>query len=384
MTLKKKNNLYYAIFQVDGKKRWIKTGQTSRRAAEKIEKRLAAELEKERNSKQLASCLIDLAKQIAYQEIDKIQSRGVLAALDWQIQRQAMEVIEELFPAPAITCDELWQKYLDTKPQIKANTLRDKEIRFNKFSLWWAGRDIREVNELGCRQFLKSLKTSKSGTINTYITNLSSTWSAWPDIPNPWGKHLRLKDNSESKSAFSIDQINAILKYCREHNLRDWEIAVTTAFYTGLRMIDVSHLEKSELDGQYLDLCPEKTSRTRRKVRIQLKPELNTLLHSLSDNNQRNKYLLPRMAKTYDTYRRKLLQDFRDILTGSEIIGQEYGFHSLRHTFVTQAKEAGMKNKDIQAITGQADDKTMEIYYHGRKNVDLTLYPDSIPILKIS
>ena len=71
-----------------------------------------------------------------------------------------------------------------------------------------------------------------------------------------------------------------------------------------------------------------------------------------------------------------MTREFRWILDATGIYAPGYGFHSLRHTFVTEALNAGIAVKDVQAVVGhEAVELTEGRYYHGNRSADLSAYP---------
>ena len=94
------------------------------------------------------------------------------------------------------------EKYQRSAPELKESTLRTKQQRFNRFSVWAGDRDMRELSELTCRSFLDSLNVTAQ-TRNNYISELSSVWKASPELDNPWTENLREKAHTVHKKAFT-------------------------------------------------------------------------------------------------------------------------------------------------------------------------------------
>lgn len=372
--IKKKGDTYYARFVMAGRELWFTTNQTSERQAARIAARYKSQFDKERTARSLTNSIILLAKQLATREITKAECRSILASHEQEILKESLEFIDSVFPSPPIYAADIWRKYLASSPDNKPSTLKDKEIRFNKFAAWAGDMDMGRLSFVDCKRFLKQLGV-KNQTVNSYVAYFSSIWKKSPELPNPWTAELRLKATPEHKKPFTRDQVRLIVKYCSDHQLFFWEFATQLAYYTGLRLKDVIYFSRDKItaDG-FIDLIPEKTSARGKRIRIKIRPTLQKLIDALP---RRGKYFFPEMVERYEKSRVNSSYDFQAILKALKLNGSGYGFHSLRHTFVTEAKNAGVNTRDIQAVVGhEAIEITEGVYYHGEQNADLSAYPE--------
>lgn len=374
--LKKRGKKYYAVFSFDRREKWINTEKTDRKEALKVHARLESLFERERITRTLTGALLNCVKSLARQEITADAAKNVLASLETEAYAQALAVVEEILPSPGIAAQDVWDKYLQTAPELKASTRTTKKQRFRKFSEWYQDRDVRKITEDDCRKFLASLDTAKSQTVNNYISDLSSVWKASPHLRNPWGEHLRKRSNVEHKLPFRREEINTVIKYCEEHRLAFWRVAVILGYYTGMRLKDVVHFSRFDIrDDGYISIVPEKTERTQKRVSIPVFPQLQAELDNLVPESGTG-YYFPDEVKKYAKNRAYTSKEFQMILHGASVYRRGLGFHSLRHTFVTLAKDAGIEIADIQAAVGHSSVAITEgIYYHGIRNADLTGFP---------
>ena len=369
----KRGKLYFWRGRYGNRETWICTHKTTEREAIKAAQRIQSMFDRERESRKLASGLLDLAKQLANKALTIDECKPALQLLEMAAMREALKVIDELIPAPALLAADLWEKYQRTAPNLKESTLRTKQQRFSRFAVWSGDRDMRELSELTCRSFLDSLNVTAQ-TRNNYISELSSVWEASPELNNPWTENLREKARNEHKKPFTRDQVRQLLAYCLENGERFWHSAVLISYYTGLRLKDVVMLKRSQVteDG-YLDLIPEKTSRNQKHVRIPINSQLREELQSITSIGT---HFFPEQVRLYNIDRSKITNQFRAILEKTNLYAPGYGFHSLRHTFVTEALGAGIDIKQVQAAVGhEAVEITEGTYYHGEKNADLSSYP---------
>lgn len=372
--LVKRGKIYYCRLQYGGRETWISTHQTSERAARKAMERIEAPFLRERETHHLTNHLLDVVKQLAARQLSMEECRGPLAAIESLARKEALRVIDGLLPAPALTAPAVWKSYMETGPDLKPSTLETKRQRFEKFIEWAGDRDVSHIGEGDCRAFFRFLGPIKSHTHNNYLSDLSSVWKALPSLENPWGEHLRRRLEVDSKQPFTIDQVRQLLTYCRENGERFWHSAVLISYYTGLRLKDVVMLKRSQVteDG-YLDLIPEKTSRNQKHVRIPINSQLREELQSITSIGT---HFFPEQVRLYNIDRSKITNQFRAILEKTNLYAPGYGFHSLRHTFVTEALGAGIDIKQVQAAVGhEAVEITEGTYYHGEKNADLSSYP---------
>lgn len=369
----KRGKLYYWRGRSGNRETWICTHKTTEHEAIKAAQRIQAMFDRERESRKLASGLLDLAKQLANKTLTIDECKPALQMLEMVAMREALKVLDGLIPAPALLASDLWEKYQRSAPELKPSTLQTKKQRFSRFAEWAGDRDMRELSELTCRSFLDSLNVAAQ-TRNNYISELSSVWKASPELDNPWTENLREKARNEHKKPFTRDQVRHLLEYCRENGERFWHSAVLISYYTGLRLKDVVMLKRSQVteDG-YLDLIPEKTSRNQKHVRIPVNSQLRDELQSVTSIGT---LFFPEQVRLYNIDRSKITNQFRGILEKTNLYAPGYGFHSLRHTFVTEALGAGIDIKQVQAAVGhEAVEITEGTYYHGEKHADLSSYP---------
>lgn len=373
--LVKRGKIYYCRLQHGGRETWVSTHQTAERPARKAADRIESLFLREKATKQLTGQLLEVVKQLASGQLSVAECAGPLAAIEAVARQEALKVVDDLIPAPPLSASELWERYLETKPELKPSTLETKLQRFRKFMEWAGDRDMSSLSETDCRAFLRSLGDIKSHTHNNYLSELSSIWKVLPTLKNPWGEHLRQRLEVESKKPFTIEQVRELLAFCRKNNERFWHTAILISYYTGLRLKDVVMLDRSQVtpDG-FLDLIPAKTERTQKRVRIPIRPELAAELAGIELKSL--KYFFPEEAETYTRNRGILTVRFGRLLKKAGMSGTGYGFHSLRHTFITEALKAGISLKHVQAVVGHTSAELTEgTYYHGEKNADLTAYP---------
>lgn len=373
--LLKRHGDFYARFQVHHVIREYKLHSTNRRAATVEHDRFKEEIRLIRIGEKIAEQQLAAAEKIVAKKLTAESMAGPFAALRAARMREAMERLKSLYTAPALTASELWARYLESNAAatVTESTLETKRQRFGIFITWAGNRDCAALSALDAQEFLRSLDCSPQ-TKNLYIAMIASVWKASPDISNPWTAALREKAEVNHKQALTRDQVRRLVEYCRTTGRADWSALVLVGYYTGLRLKDAINLRRDQVQDDYIDLTPAKTARTGRRVRIPVAPQLADALAALplSIGNY-----FPELAALYQRSRQQIDRQFQRLLCEAKLAAPGVGFHSLRHTFVTEALSAGIELKAVQAVVGHVSETiTTGTYYHGETHADLSHYPE--------
>jgi integrase len=166
----------------------------------------------------------------------------------------------------------------------------------------------------------------------------------------------------------------------------EWRGLVLVAAFTGLRLGDASKLswDAVDLDAKKITLIPSKTKKKKKEVHIPIHPDLLAYLMSAPvAEDSPAAPVFPTLAKKKIGDRAGLSQSFnklmaaagvdrgkpsREIVEGEETgvgrITYERGFHSLRHTFTSWLRNAGVSEEDRMALTGHSTRDSHAIYSH--------------------
>ena len=212
---------------------------------------------------------------------------------------------------------------------------------------------------------------------------------------NPWAKAKLRPDDSHGRRALSLDELRRLVASARSAEAEgggEWLRLVLTGLYTGLRLGDCCRLDWGEVDlGKgIIQLVPQKTRRHShgRPVTIPVHPELAVALSGGGPKGP----VLPQIAELYASGRWRVSARiggiFRaaGIVTSVRICGRrrltpEATFHSLRHTFVSFAANAGVPLHVVQSIVGHSSPAMTRHYYH--ESIDaLRCAVDAIPALR--
>jgi integrase len=194
---------------------------------------------------------------------------------------------------------------------------------------------------------------------------------------NPWeGVRLRASDGY-TRRELSLDEVRRLI-FVSEACGREWRMLFSLAVYTGMRLGDCCCLtwDAVNLSSSIIQIVPRKTRRylAARPVTIPLHPELADMLRK-TPPELRSGFVMDSIAKDFTQRRwvvsRTLERIFAkaDIETSVMLEGRERRtpsatFHSLRHTFVSIAVNAGVPLATVQSIVGHTSTAMTRHYYH--------------------
>jgi integrase len=170
---------------------------------------------------------------------------------------------------------------------------------------------------------------------------------------------------------------------------QEWRGLILVAAFTGLRLGDASKLSWAAVDlaGKKITLIPSKTKRKKREVCIPIQPDLLAYLEAVPITSDKpDAPVFPILSKTSIGARAGLSQTFNKIMIHAGVdrgkpsrepakegeaskptvgrVTYERGFHSLRHTFTSWLRNAGVSEEDRMALTGHSTRESHAIYSH--------------------
>ncbi len=162
--------------------------------------------------------------------------------------------------------------------------------------------------------------------------------------------------------------------------------AILAAAFTGLRLGDVARLSWSAVDLQEkrITLVPSKTKKKNREVRIPIQGDLLAYFEAVPiHSDEPTAPVFPMLSQLAIGSRAGLSQTFNKIMAkagvdrgkpsreagdnGKGRIIHERGFHSLRHTFTSWLRNAGVSEEDRMSLTGHSTRESHQIYSHAEE-----------------
>ena len=281
-------------------------------------------------------------------------------------------------------------------PQMKAKGRRAWE----RFSEWMAHRhpdvaDAGGVTRDMAEEYMQSYGEKMSAaTFNLCACRMKRLFRellGGPDSQNPFAFVSARFPDSHPRRELSADEVSRIVASAESAG-GEWPCLVAIAAYTGLRLGDCCNLEWNSVDlaRGFINVVPAKTRRfsNGRSVAIPIHGELMKMF-SAKPAVARSGFVLPSIAEMYRARRWRISKGLERIFDDAGIVRSvmyegrkrlvpSATFHSLRHTFVSFAANAGVPLAVVQAIVGHATTAMTRRYYHASESA-LRRAVDAIP-----
>ena len=313
------------------------------------------------------------------------------------------EAERDLVPAPAL--EDAWGVYLrsQSRPDSGPVTLADYERHYNKL-LGWLGAnhpDLHTVDQVthdiavGYAQFLDPVNGEGRVSPNTFNKRIGFLRLFFRVLgeegrveANPFERIKRRKLRTNSRRELTVEQVFTVLSSATG----EMALLLGLGYFTGLRRGDCCTLLWSEVDlvRGIIKRIPNKVrgrSADPEPVKVGIAPDLHLAL-SQTPPKRRRGFVLPGVAKLYnDPSRRDRISRmiaahfdtcgikcvrpgtgrYRDpvtkewVSTGKRAIS-DYGFHSLRYSYISHHAERGTPQAVIQANAGHRNPAMTEHY----------------------
>ena len=261
--------------------------------------------------------------------------------------------------------------------------------------LKWLGPDrskkpLESVTPLHVRQWRESLQDAgRAGkTVLSYLKDVGGAYRAAIREGlvsfNPCTA-LEAIDTSDSmeRKPFTLEDVADILAAAPSP---EWRGLILTAAFTGLRLGDAAKLSWQAVDlaAKKITLIPSKTAKKKKEVRIPIHPDLLAWLEAAPiANDDPAAPVFAELSKLTIGCRAGLSQTFNGIMKAAGVdrgkasrtveegkvtvgrVNYERGFHSLRHTFTSWLRNAGVSEEDRMSLTGHSTRESHQIYSHG-------------------
>lgn len=375
-TLERRRGFWLARWTVDGRRFSQALGTADRAEAER---RLAA---------------ITAPFRLATDE-ERLQ---LMAAKIEGTRRERKRIEDE---APAVKIADAWDIYAESpeRPETSEKYKADGAARWRTFASFMADRfpsakELRHVTREHAATFMAEYgKTRSAYTYNLFCEEARRLWAFMADHPGaklptaapcPFARIARRRNAPTSRRALTADELARVCSYVQGEHRALFAIGI----YTGLRLKDCCLLKWGSVDllRRLVTVTPHKTARLGKVVSIPIHPALFAVLAETPELKRRG-YVLPKIAGEYGagllTSRIRRIFDKCGIETRAEAVNGRgrclVGFHSLRHTFVSMAANAGAPLAVVQRIVGHASQKMTEHYFHETTralNAAVSLLPD--------
>lgn len=335
------------------------------------------------------------------------QARAVFAAAVSEIERETftgLSARKHLASLLAIATGEEMQEF--TLESWTAEWLRRKTrdsskatmARYNSHAealLTWLGPERRKkpMESVTAQDALRWRESLQDGgrtgkTVLSYIKDAGAVYRAAIREGlisfNPFSA-LDVIDtgDSQERKPFTGQEVAALIAAAPTE---EWRGLILVAAFTGLRLGDAARLSWAsvDLEAKRITLVPSKTKRKKREVRIPIQPDLLTFFEGVAvHSDQPDAPVFEMLSKMGIGDRAGLSQTFNGIMAAAKVdrgkpsrviaegqergagrVTYERGFHSLRHTFTSWLRNAGVSEEDRMALTGHSTRESHQIYSH--------------------
>lgn len=285
---------------------------------------------------------------------------------------------------------DVWMEYLRSplRNELAPATLEGKRVIWMHFAKWMERfyppvKDLAGITFDMITEYLACIRADLcASTYNNRVCVLREIFhvlSAKAGLEDdPWdGIRLRPED-SHSRRELTPDELRRLLDVAKG----EWHTLFLIGIYTGLRLGDCCRLDWSQISTAQglIQLIPRKTQRHhQRLVTIPIHPALGSSLLEQSEQSNNRAVLtgpvLPTISELYARSRWQVSNELSRLfkkanitmsvrIEGRRNLTPEASFHSLRHTFVSFAANAGVPLHVVQSIVGHESTAMTRHYYH--------------------
>ena len=288
---------------------------------------------------------------------------------------------------------DVWLEYVKSpnRNELANATLNGKRQVWMQFAKWMEHfylpvKDLGGITSDMVAEYLACVRAEVcASTYNTRVCVLREIFRTLADKAgiedDPWeGVRLR-PDDSHSRRELTMDELRRLLAAAKKSGA-EWHKLILIGIYTGLRLGDCCRLDWSQINlaQGIIQLVPRKTRRHhQRMVTIPIHPMLGRAL--MNEDAVRTPLIrfqgpvLPAISDAYAhanwkvSHKLKRIFKAACITTSIKLEGRKHKtpeatFHSLRHTFVSFAANAGVPLHVVQSIVGHESTSMTRHYYH--------------------
>ena len=300
---------------------------------------------------------------------------------------------------------DVWLEYVKSpdRRDLAPSTLNAKRLVWMDFARWMEHHhleigNLAEVTHEAIAEYLACIRAEVcASTYNARICVLREIFHVLSAkaglVDDPWEGVRLHADDCHSRRELTLDEIERLMKAATKAG-GEWKRLFTIGIYTGLRLGDCCCLDWNSvnLERGVIQLIPTKTRKHAhgQPVTIPIHPQLHAELstpipespstRSTCSTRLPSPFVNPTLADWYKnskwriSHGLELIFKAAHIETSVRIEGRrtrtpEATFHSLRHTFVSLAANAGVPLPVVQSIVGHSSTAMTRHYYHENEDV---------------
>lgn len=323
-----------------------------------------------------------LERLVAPFRLRSLEQRAAALAAEAQTLRARLEKAE----FRGASCAQLWPWYAAEKLPELRGALPGSKTRaylFYRYSVHFAawadanGVGVAGVDAETARRYFAELSVtpaSRNDRLRWFRMLFKALMRAGkvPQKENPFAALDAVRTTTHAKRALDAEQVRALFAAAEGETRRLFAIG----FYAGLRLGDAATLRWGEVDLRrgIIERVQRKTARRARSTedataKIGVNAELAAELGRPGEG-----YVLPKTAEQYLRNPRVINDRVRAVFEAAGLRNErrrpdgrlivEYGFHSLRHTAISMAANAGVPALVAQKMAGHASQAMTAHYAH--------------------
>jgi integrase len=300
---------------------------------------------------------------------------------------------KELIDTKVLPLSDAWEAFENTRPSAGTGTMGLYQNALKRFIAWVkvnreSVTDMGDIDEQTASEWLASEWKAEisASTYNdrrgSMLTITNGLMRPYRLKVNPWTatERKKLAGKQQHRLPLTREHVQKLLKAEMKQDVR---ALMLLALCAGMRLKDAAFLKWSDVGGGFITYRPEKTKNTSAaKVQVPVLPLLAKTLDALP-RDEDSDYIVPRLAAWYKRcstgISRMLVRELHKITGKSvqelegrgKVARSEYGFHSLRHTFCTEAARAGVPATLLAAMAGDTISTVDKFYI----KLDLSAQP---------
>lgn len=288
-----------------------------------------------------------------------------------------IQSMQECCAKTQLPIESLWNEFAKKlkHDDVSSGTSKIYEGAVNHLMNWMKKKikNTKDINTRLAEEYLDELASS-IGT-NTYNIRLVLFKRIWKSLKDEfclndevWEKFNKKKASKSSRRTMQNIEIADVIS---KAETKDMKLLLTIGLYTGLRISDCSLLKWSEVDFEkkILRVRPIKTRKHMdAPVEIPIHPALLKLLEAMPHESEyvsaanADDYLNGHASgKVVDLFKKCGIETSKKENGKTKLV---CGFHSLRHTFVSNAINSGMSPLLVQRIVGHSSVDMTSAYFH--------------------
>ena len=288
-----------------------------------------------------------------------------------------IQSMQECCAKTQLPIDSLWNEFAKKlkHDDVTDGTTKIYEGAVNHLMNWMKkkAKNAKDINARLAEEYLDELASS-IGT-NTYNIRLVLFKRIWKSLKDEfslndevWEKFNKKKASKSSRRTMQNIEIADVIS---KAETKDMKLLLTIGLYTGLRISDCSLLKWSEVDFEkkILRVRPIKTRKHMdAPIEIPIHPALLKMLETMPHEGEyvsqpnADDYLNGHASgKVVDLFKKCGIQTSKKENGKTKLV---CGFHSLRHTFVSNAINSGMSPLLVQRIVGHSSVDMTSAYFH--------------------